>query len=44
MIPLMRLHDKAYVENYVFDEVLGIRVPRAELFLFFENAKFNIGL
>ncbi|EFU6485146.1 conjugal transfer protein, partial [Salmonella enterica] len=33
-------HDKRIAENYVFDEVLGIRVPRAE---FEKRAKFNIG-
>lgn len=31
-------HDKRIAENYVFDEVLGIRVPRAE---FEKRAKFN---
>lgn len=31
-------HDKRIAENYVFDEVLGIRVPRSE---FEKRAKFN---
>lgn len=31
-------HNKRIAENYVFDEVLGIRVPRAE---FEKRAKFN---
>lgn len=33
-------HDKRIAENYVFDEVLGIRVSRAE---FEKRAKFNSG-
>ncbi|EEV5303597.1 conjugal transfer protein, partial [Salmonella enterica] len=31
-------HDKRIAENYVFDEVLGIRVPRSE---FEKRVKFN---
>ncbi|EPK6332379.1 MULTISPECIES: MobQ family relaxase [Klebsiella pneumoniae complex] len=33
-------HDKRIAENYVFDEVLGIRVPRSE---FEKRVKFNNG-
>ncbi|EJH7016073.1 MobA/MobL family protein [Salmonella enterica] len=33
-------HDKRIAENYVFDEVLGIRVPRSESE---KHAKFNSG-
>ncbi|WP_281075337.1 MobQ family relaxase [Klebsiella quasivariicola] len=33
-------HDKRIAENYVFDEVLGINVPRSE---FEKRAKFNSG-
>lgn len=33
-------HDKRIAENYVFDEVLGVNVPRSE---FEKRAKFNSG-
>ncbi|WP_105275760.1 MobQ family relaxase [Escherichia sp. MOD1-EC7003] len=33
-------HDKRIAENYVFDEVLGVKVPRSE---FEKRAKFNNG-